>query len=176
MFSGGSALNPVSSHRQDDGDCAVFVDPNLRLERRRSIIVAALCLFGVVSLSALNFADVSPPWSYVFICGIFASSIAALWSAHAALSGHGADEFPYIAVDGDGIHFKRTRGKDRVTITWSRMNTVDRDESALILSFEPEDISSNDPKKRISKMRIAIDAQRRTDLPAAIERFWKRAT
>ena len=103
--------------------------------------------------------------------GIFAGSIATLWSAHAVLSGYGADEFPHIVVDRDGIHFKGMRGEDGDVIVWSRINSVDCDESALILSFEPEDLASNDPKKRISKIRIAMDTQRRAGLPAAIERF-----
>ncbi len=164
-------MNAVSSHHQDDDECAVFVDPNIRVERRRSILVASMALFSIVSLSALNFADVSAPWSYIFMCGIFAGSIALLWSVHAALSGYGADEFPHIVVDQDGVHFKSLQGDDGDMIAWSRINSVDRDEAAVILSFEPEELASNDPKKRISKIRIAVGEQRRAGLPAAIERY-----
>ncbi len=155
----------------DDGERSIFVDPYIPVQRRRSMIVAGFCLLSIISLTVLNFASVSPPWSYFFMGGIFAGSLALLWSAHAALIGYGADEFPLIVVDRDGIHFKNLKGEDGDLIVWQRLNSVDRDESALILSFEPEDLASDDPQKRISKMRIAIDDKRRSGLPAAIARF-----
>ena len=134
------------------------------------MIVAACSVVSIAALSLLNLADVLPHLSYVVMGGVFAGAGALIWSAHALLAG-GGDEFPHIVVDRFGIHFKSLQGEDRDSIVWPRINSVESDETALILFFEPEDIASDDPKKRISTIRIAVDEKRRIGLPAAIEHF-----
>lgn len=164
-------MNREPGDQRDDSERAVFIDPNRGKERKRAMTVAASATVTIVSLASLQFSDVSAPWSYALMCGIFAGSSAMLWNAHAAISGDGADEFPEIVVDCEDIRLGGSPSGDGELISWLRIRSVDRDESALILRFDPEDLASNDPKKRISVIRIAMDEQRRAGLPAAIERF-----
>lgn len=57
-------------------------------------------------------------------------------------------------------------------IAWSRMKSVENDGSAVILRFEPIDLTSENPNDRISQIRLSHGDKGLAEIEQAVLKFW----
>ena len=149
---------------------AVFVNSEARKSRRFLIVIASVSLLSGVGLFTANFAGLTHP---VTVSILAAALMCILAVVHLSLmfSGRIAVDYPEIVVDRDGIHLCGKPETVTESIGWDRFRAAETDESALILSFEAKDLSSDDPRDRISRIRIPIGGPDFAGLLGAIDRY-----
>ena len=95
-----------------------------------------------------------------------------LLEAHAVfIKGAALGQRGLIIVDEAGLGGDALKTKDR-RIAWSRIRSVKSDLGAVVVKFEPADLSSTDPLDRISEVRLSAPNATPAEVIGAMRRFW----
>lgn len=80
---------------------------------------------------------------------------------------------PRLVIDADGLGGRAMFKSCDERLPWSKFKSIEVDQQAVVLEFEPADTQSADPAERRSKKQIAFSHYKPEEIAAAIEKFWK---
>lgn len=160
------------SHDTDTGDAVMFDDA-------KSPGNITAMLFGGVAFAALAFLT---PRILTWLTGkegeivnsvlLFVGALLLAWGTKMwLLDSAGRGERGAIVIDADGIGGTAISDEMTVRLAWSRIREVTADASAVIVKFEPKDLSSSNPQDRKSIVRLSAARATPKEIFAAIERF-----
>jgi hypothetical protein len=163
---------PRGEFHSDDPQRVVFDDTYSRWHQRLRLVGAATLILAAFVLPRIEFfardrQELPVEFSF-FACGV----LLLLWEAHAVfIRGAATGQRGFIIIDAEGIGGDVLKPKGR-RIAWSRLRSVKSDARAVVVAFEPVDLSSSDPLDRVSEVRLAAPHATSAKIIDAIHRFW----
>lgn len=151
----------------------IIGDPFTQANIRNRVLIAAG--FIVFSVSPVILANVwperfegKPVWA-LLVGGVFIFLHEAI---QYFIQGRREGETGSLVIDDRGIGGKQLFTDLDERIEWSRIKTVSNDESAVILEFEPMNMTSNNPKDRISIARLSYGEKTPAEVKKSICERW----
>ncbi|MEZ5917034.1 MAG: hypothetical protein R3C40_05635 [Parvularculaceae bacterium] len=165
----------MSLYHTETDDAVVFEDA-----KSRGYLREMLAGGGALVVSAF-----AAPWALTRFFGaearivdgvLLGAGIALLaWASKMWLvDSAGRGEQGLIVIDPAGIGGKAISSDVNARLEWARIINVTQDGSAVIVRFQPRDLSSNNPEDRKSLVRLSSACATPQKILAAIERFRER--
>ncbi|MGE0183408.1 MAG: hypothetical protein AB7F91_10535 [Parvularculaceae bacterium] len=171
-MTGSSGEDRQSGFHSDRPEAVVFDDVHSTGHRRVRLIGAGLLILAAFILPQLDFFASdrqAMPVDFAFLSG---GVLLLLWEAHAYfIKGAAPGQQGFVIVDATGIGGDALKTRER-RITWARVRSVESDARAVIVRFDPKDLSSTDRLDRISEIRLSSPHATPAEIIDAIRRFW----
>lgn len=163
---------PASDFHQQSADAVVFDDRHSAGHRRIRIVSAVILLAASVILPQFGLAGFTKSGVPVDL-GLLGAGVAmVIWETHAYfISGAAPGKSGFIIIDKEGIGGDALKSRME-RIEWRRLQSLETDERAVVVTFSSRDIASKRPIDRISQMRLVSPNAPPAEIIEAIHRFW----